>query len=168
MTASQLNPERDARAREFESLILNRLLSVGQKTVADAIGVSESTVSRWKEGEIERWCKVLALLELQVVPMSAQCHPPSTSRRSRHWPSLAFRPRRSGLVRWGGTEMVRQRLTAEDYAAMADAAGELAEMGSSEWRRRYNKALRDYYRALSVRGSVAAESRLGKHNTQEA
>ncbi|MBR7206184.1 transcriptional regulator [Pseudomonas aeruginosa] len=75
MTASQLNPERDARAREFESPILNRLLSVGQKTVADAIGVSESTVSRWKEGEIERWCKVLALLELQVVPMSAQCHP---------------------------------------------------------------------------------------------
>ncbi len=57
--------------------------------------------------------------------------------------------------------MVRQRLTAEDYAAMADAAGELAEMGSSEWRRRYNKALRNYYRALSVRGSVAAESRLG-------
>lgn len=52
MTASQLNAERDARAREFESLILNRLLSVGQKTVADAIGVSESTVSRWKEGEI--------------------------------------------------------------------------------------------------------------------
>ncbi|MDY1587013.1 CII family transcriptional regulator [Pseudomonas paraeruginosa] len=75
MTASQLNPERDARAREFESLVLNRLLSVGQKTVADAIGVSESTVSRWKEGEIERWCKVLALLDLQVVPMSAQCHP---------------------------------------------------------------------------------------------
>lgn len=67
MTASQLNAERDARAREFESLVLNRLLSVGQRTVADAIGVSESTVSRWKEGEIERWCKVLALLELQVV-----------------------------------------------------------------------------------------------------
>lgn len=59
MTASQLNPERDARAREFESLILNRLLSVGQKTVADAIGVSESTVSRWKEGEIERGLKAL-------------------------------------------------------------------------------------------------------------
>ncbi|HHK4261082.1 TPA: hypothetical protein ACQTXR_006364 [Pseudomonas aeruginosa] len=48
MTASQLNAERDARAREFESLILNRLLSVGQKTVADAIGVIESLS---KEGE---------------------------------------------------------------------------------------------------------------------
>ncbi|EOD9077786.1 CII family transcriptional regulator [Pseudomonas aeruginosa] len=74
MTASQLNPERDARAREFESLILNRLLSVGQKTVADTIGVSESTVSRWKEGEIERWCKVLALLaeRLQRIGYEAQ------------------------------------------------------------------------------------------------
>lgn len=63
---------------------------------------------------------------------------------------------------------MRERLTNSDYAAMADAAGELAEMGSSEWRRRYNKALSDYYRALSVRGSVAAESRVEKHNTQEA
>ena len=70
------SPDMDARAREFEALLLNRLLSAGQKAVADAIGVSESTVSRWKEGEFERWCKVLALLNLQVVPMSAQCHPP--------------------------------------------------------------------------------------------
>ncbi len=60
------------------------------------------------------------------------------------------------------------RLTNSDYAAMANAAEELAVMGSSEWRSRYNKALSDYYRALSVRASVAAESRVGKHNTQEA
>lgn len=59
---------------------------------------------------------------------------------------------------------MRKRLTNTDYAAMANAAEELA----GEWRRRYNKALSDYYRALSVRGSVAAESRVGKHNTQEA
>lgn len=57
--------------------------------------------------------------------------------------------------------MPRRRLTADDYAAMANAAEELAGMGSSECRRRYNKALSDYYRALSVRGSVAAESRVG-------
>lgn len=56
---------------------------------------------------------------------------------------------------------MRKHITNTDYAAMANAAEELAGMGSSEWRRRYNKALRDYYRALSVRGSVAAESRLG-------
>ncbi|MEF0495158.1 CII family transcriptional regulator [Pseudomonas aeruginosa] len=104
MTASQLNPERDARAREFESLILNRLLSVGQKTVADTIGVSESTVSRWKEGEIERWCKVLALLSFRSSRCRLSAIHLSTSRRSRPWPSLAFRPKRSGLVRWGGID----------------------------------------------------------------
>ncbi|BCD83616.1 hypothetical protein PSm6_00230 [Pseudomonas solani] len=71
MGASQLSPDMDARAREFESVFLQRLVSVGQKTVADAIGVSESTVSRWKEGEIERWCKVIAHLGLQLVPDSA-------------------------------------------------------------------------------------------------
>lgn len=71
MSTPTLSPALDARAREFESLVLSRLLSAGQKSVADAIGVSESTVSRWKEGEIERWSKVLALLGLQLVPEQA-------------------------------------------------------------------------------------------------
>lgn len=38
---------------EMESLILNRLASVGQKPVADAIGIDESTISRWKGKGIE-------------------------------------------------------------------------------------------------------------------
>ena len=71
MSTETLSQEAHARAREFESLILSRLLSAGQKTIADAIGLSESTVSRWKEGEIERWSKVLALLGLQLVPEQA-------------------------------------------------------------------------------------------------
>ncbi|WP_341959222.1 CII family transcriptional regulator [Pseudomonas sp. RC10] len=71
MTTPSLSPEVDARAREFEALVLSRLLSAGQKVVADAIGLSESTVSRWKEGDIERWCKVLALLGIQLVPQTA-------------------------------------------------------------------------------------------------
>jgi hypothetical protein len=54
--------------------------------------------------------------------------------------------------------MVRQRLTAEDYAAMTVAAEELAER-SVGVRKEMNKALQQYYRALSVRGSVAAEKR---------
>lgn len=68
---NKLNEIQTATAREFEALILQRLVSVGQKSVADAISVNESTVSRWKEGDIERWCKVLALLGLKVVPESA-------------------------------------------------------------------------------------------------
>jgi hypothetical protein len=52
----------------------------------------------------------------------------------------------------------RKSPTAQEYADMADAAGELARMSTGE-RSRYNKALQDYYRALSVRGSVAPEKR---------
>ncbi len=69
--SKQLSQEQNARAREFEALILQQLASVGQRAVAEAVGVNESTVSRWKEGDIERWCKVLALLGLQLVPESA-------------------------------------------------------------------------------------------------
>lgn len=71
MSTTALSQDPSARAREIEALVLQRLVSVGQKTVADAIGLSESTVSRWKEGEIERWAKLFALLGLQVVPVSA-------------------------------------------------------------------------------------------------
>lgn len=75
MSTNELNADTDARAREFESLVLRQLASVGQKTIAAAFGVNESTVSRWKEGDIERWCKILALLDLQVVPGDIRCHP---------------------------------------------------------------------------------------------
>ena len=75
MTAHKLSPELSARARDIEALMLKQLLSVGQKNIAQSIGLSESTISRWKEGEIERWCKVIALLDLKLVPFSAQCHP---------------------------------------------------------------------------------------------
>jgi len=49
----------------------------------------------------------------------------------------------------------RQRLTAEDYAAMAVAAEELAER-SVGVRKEMNKALQQYYRALAMRKPVAA------------
>lgn len=70
MTATPLNTDTTARAREFEALILRQLASIGQRTVANALGVHESTVSRMKAGEIEAICRMLAVLELQIVPDS--------------------------------------------------------------------------------------------------
>lgn len=55
--------------------------------------------------------------------------------------------------------MARQRLTAEDFAAMSVAAAELARMSTNPIRRRYNEALSVSYRALSVRDSAATEKR---------
>ena len=50
--------------------------------------------------------------------------------------------------------MARQRLTADDYAAMAVAAAEMAER-SVGVRKEMNKALQDRYRALATRKSAA-------------
>lgn len=58
---------------EMESLILNQLASVGQKPVADAIGIDESTISRWKGkgGHVEQFCRFLAELGIQLAPPGA-------------------------------------------------------------------------------------------------
>ena len=55
-------------ARKNETAILQRLASTGQKTVAEALNVSESTISRWKDGDVERTAMLLAFLDLQLVP----------------------------------------------------------------------------------------------------
>ncbi|BBI41491.1 CII family transcriptional regulator [Pseudomonas syringae pv. actinidiae] len=50
MSTNSLSQEGDETARETETLILQRVLSVGQKEIARETGLSESTVSRWNEG----------------------------------------------------------------------------------------------------------------------
>jgi len=68
----------DASARKNEQLILRGLASRGQAPVAQALAVSESTVSRWKDGEIARWAQCLSVLGLRVVPVEYRCYEPKT------------------------------------------------------------------------------------------
>ncbi|HBY7141305.1 TPA: hypothetical protein MI591_07590 [Klebsiella pneumoniae] len=57
---------------EIEGILLNRLLSISQKTFAEMRGVSESTISRRKsEGYYAEMAKEIAALGLQVVPPEA-------------------------------------------------------------------------------------------------
>lgn len=49
---------------------------MGQARVAEAIGVSESTVSRMKDADIERTAKMLAVLGLKCVPATVRCFDP--------------------------------------------------------------------------------------------
>lgn len=53
------------------SLIL--VLYGRQKPVADAIGIDESTISRWKGkgGHVEQFCRFLAELGIQLAPPGA-------------------------------------------------------------------------------------------------
>ncbi len=49
-------------ARKNEKIILHRLAEVGQKNVAELLGVDESTVSRYKNGFITQVAQLLAAL----------------------------------------------------------------------------------------------------------
>lgn len=53
-----------ARSRKTAATILQRLSSVGQAALADALGVSESTISCWK---VEKTAIALTVLGLRVV-----------------------------------------------------------------------------------------------------
>lgn len=68
---NELSQDRTDIAREIETLILQRVPRISQKQIAAETGCSESTVSRWNDGEYQRWAQVLSLLELRVVPATA-------------------------------------------------------------------------------------------------
>lgn len=63
-------------ARKSQSTILQRLSSVGQKPVADALGVSEATLSRLKSEQVESFTAFLGCLNLKVVPADHKCYSP--------------------------------------------------------------------------------------------
>lgn len=64
------------RSRKNLSSVLKALASAGQRRVAEALGVHESTVSKMKsEGEFDRFCLLLAECGLKVVPIEMRCYP---------------------------------------------------------------------------------------------
>jgi hypothetical protein len=64
------------KARKFSSLVMQRLAVLGQNKVADEIGVSAPTVSRWASDDLERACQVLVVLGLKVVINDRVCVDP--------------------------------------------------------------------------------------------
>lgn len=64
------------RAQLNASAVMRALASVGQRNVAEEIGVHESTVSKWKGEDLERLASILAALDLKVVPVTMKCYRP--------------------------------------------------------------------------------------------
>ncbi|HEX7891448.1 MAG TPA: CII family transcriptional regulator [Ramlibacter sp.] len=64
------------RARKNEQVILHALADTGQSEVARAMGVAESTISRFKDGGIGQAAQLLAHIGLKVVPAGVQCFDP--------------------------------------------------------------------------------------------
>ena len=66
----------DARARKNHAAILQGLASAGQAKVAEALGTSESTVSRMKDCELANTARLLSICGLKVVPAAWRCVDP--------------------------------------------------------------------------------------------
>lgn len=65
------------RARKNESVMLQALAATGQNTVALAMGVNESTISRFKDGGLAQAAQLLAHCGLKVVPVGMACFDPN-------------------------------------------------------------------------------------------
>ncbi len=66
-----------AMPREIEAAVLRALAERGQAAIADAAGVSETRLSRWKNHndnggglDLEETARVLSILGLRVVPVA--------------------------------------------------------------------------------------------------
>lgn len=71
-------PAPDERARKNLATIFRALSSLGQARLAEALNVSEPTISRWKSEQAEQCAKALAALGLKVVPEVVRCYQPKT------------------------------------------------------------------------------------------
>lgn len=68
---TEVSQELRERARKTETILRNQLAEVGQARMAERLGVSESTVSRWKADQVEQLALQLTALGLKVVPLDA-------------------------------------------------------------------------------------------------
>jgi hypothetical protein len=71
-----VKPEYQERARKNEKTVLNTVQKLTGRTVAERMESSESTVSRFKNGELAEWSAFLACAGLKIVPTEARCYPP--------------------------------------------------------------------------------------------
>lgn len=65
---ASLSPTIAERSRKNHAAILRSLAAAGQARVAALIGVDDSTITRIKDGQLERLAAVLAASGLKVVP----------------------------------------------------------------------------------------------------
>lgn len=72
-----LSPPTDENARKIAQTIFQALSRVGQNHVAQALGVSDATISRMKD-DLPRAAGMLSILGLKVVPSTMKCYEEKT------------------------------------------------------------------------------------------
>lgn len=74
-SSSRKNLDANTSSHKNLSAILQKLSSVGQTHVAQKMGIHESTISRMKDGEIEKISVFLSALGLKVVAEDMKVYP---------------------------------------------------------------------------------------------
>lgn len=87
-----------ALSRKSESAILRALASAGQKAVGEAIGKSETWVSRWKSEDLKSCADLLAALGLKVVPAAHKCYAPDYIEHLHYFAQLGMKDSRPPLA----------------------------------------------------------------------
>lgn len=88
------------RARRNHTAVLRALATVGQAKAAELVGVSESTVSRFKDGGLEQAAALLAAVGLKCVPIQAQCFDPEYVRALRVMAGVGLQQCESKSLSW--------------------------------------------------------------------
>ncbi|APB99046.1 hypothetical protein A4F89_06740 [Polynucleobacter asymbioticus] len=73
MSIPEVSADHSERARKNEQIILCSLSHLKQCEVANRIGVDISTISRMKDGEIQKLSNFLAACDLKVVGINKIC-----------------------------------------------------------------------------------------------
>lgn len=74
---AELSISGDGNAREILQVIFQALAAKGQGAVAQVMGISDSSISRWKADEIPVMAKFITALDLKIVPSTFICVDPA-------------------------------------------------------------------------------------------
>ncbi len=88
-------------SRKSQTLILQRLAAVGQSHVGQAIGKSESWVSRWKSEDSETCADLLSALGLKVVPAQYKCYDQAHIEHLHYFARIGLAQQPTPTLEWG-------------------------------------------------------------------
>ena len=101
--AEAYNPDASV-VRKSQTLILQRLASVGQVAVGRMLDKSESWVSRWKSEDSETCARLLAGLGLKVVPAEHKCYPSEYIDHLRYFARIGMAQEQPPILDWESTD----------------------------------------------------------------
>lgn len=81
---AQVSQRQRETARKGLQFLLQALSSLGGAQAAEALGVSEATLSRIKNEDLERVVLLIAILDGKIAPSIAQCRSP------REWSAMVY------------------------------------------------------------------------------